>query len=88
VPGSIVPCHRELLFPGGAPRQDPLAVTFMEPSSPPLGTTTHWDTRSTSSSPAVMGYDDADTSQQQLFDWTPDYYGNVCIFPKFLAMSC
>jgi hypothetical protein len=86
LPNSGLPHRQELLFPGGTPRHDPVAATFTEPASPPLGATIHWDTRNTSSSPAVMGYDDADTSQP-LFDWTPDYSANVRNFPKFLSFG-
>ena len=78
VPHSGLSRRQEVLFPGGAPRHDPLTATFMEPASPPPGATTCWDTRSTSSSPAMMGYEAAGTSEP-MFDWTPDCSANVCI---------
>jgi len=78
VPHSGLSRRQEVLFPGGAPRHDPLTVTFTEPASPPPGATTCWDTRSTSSSPAMMGYEAAGTSEP-MFDWTLDCSANVCI---------
>ncbi|XP_039806831.1 uncharacterized protein LOC120670750 [Panicum virgatum] len=72
---SGLPRRQEVLFPGGAPRHDPLTVTFTELASPPPGATTCWDTRSTSSSPAMMGYEAAGTSEP-MFDWTPDCSAN------------
>ena len=87
VPNSVLPRRQELLYPGGAPRHNPLTATFTEPASPPLGATTCWDTRSTSSSPAVMEYDAAGTSEL-IFDSTLDCSVDVCIFPNFLAQLC
>ena len=72
MPNSGLPPRRhELLYPGGAPRHNPLTATFTEPASPPPGATTCWDTRSTSSSPSVMEYDAAGTSEPILIrHWT------------------
>ncbi|KAG2561448.1 hypothetical protein PVAP13_8KG208301 [Panicum virgatum] len=71
MPNSGLPPRRhELLYPGGAPRHNPLTATFTEPASPPPGSTTCWDTRSTSSSP-LMEYDAAGTSEPILVrHWT------------------
>ena len=71
VPNSVLPRRQELLYPGGAPRHNPLTVTFTEPASPPPGATTCWDTHSTSSSPSVMEYNAAGTSEPILIrHWT------------------
>ena len=87
VPNSVLPCHQELLYLGGAPGHNPLTATFTEPDSPPLGATNCWDTRNTSSSPAVMEYVATGTSEP-IFDSTQGYSADVCIFPNFLAQLC
>ena len=84
VPNSgLPPRHHEMLYPGGSPRHNPLTATFTKPASSPPGATTCWDTCSTSSSPAVMEYDAAGTSEP-IFDSTLDCSADVCIFPNFL----
>jgi len=87
VPNSVLPRRQELFYPSGAPRYNPLTATFTKSASPPPGATTCWDTRSTSSSPAVMEYDAAGTSEP-IFDSTLDCTADVCIFPNFLAQLC
>jgi len=87
VPNFVLPRRQELLYPDGAPGHNPLTANFTEPASPPPGATTCWDTRSTSSSPAVMEYDAAGTSEP-IFDSTQGYSADVCIFPNFLAQLC
>jgi len=83
VPNSVLPRRQELLYLGGAPGHKPLTATFTKPASSPPGATTCWDTRSTSSPPALMEYDVAGTSEP-IFDSTLDCPADVCIFLNFL----